>query len=419
MHRFAAGSRTLERKNAALGSGRPPGVRQDHSAAIDPLFPLGDESVERHRNRIHGSQIGLAGRSVSPHLHEIDPLQDPRWGAFVEGHPRASVFHTIPWLDALHRTYGYKPIAYTTSPPGVDLQNALVFCRVESGITGRRMVSLPFSDHCEPLVDSAEELESILSSLQALRLSGDWKYIEIRPLNSSLCRSSAQEGFRPSNQYCFHTIDLRPQENELFREFHESSVQRRIRRAERAGLVCECGRSSALLRKFHQLMLLTRRRHKLLPQPEEWFRNLIECMGEALKIWVVSRENIPVASILTLRFRNILVFKYGCSDSAYRRLGSTPLVFWKAIQQAKSDGVQLFDLGRSDCDNAGLIAFKDHWASVRSLLTYWRFTAPAKNQLKGESRKLELANHFLGLLPRFLPKSLHKAAGGIFYRHFG
>jgi Acetyltransferase (GNAT) domain len=363
--------------------------------------------------------MAFTQKSIPAHLHAIDPLQDARWGAFVEGHPRASVFHTVPWLDALHRTYGYKPIVYTTSPPGADLQNGLVFCCVESGITGRRLVSLPFSDHCEPLIDSAEELESILSCLQAHRRSSDWRYIEIRPLTSSLRRSSAPEGFQPSKQYCFHTIDLRPQENELFHGFHESSVQRRIRRAERAGLVCESGRSRPLLKKFHQLMLLTRRRHKLLPQPEEWFRNLVECMGDALKIWVVSRENIPVASILTLRFKNTLVFKYGCSDSAYRRLGSTPLVFWKAIQQAKSDGVQEFDLGRSDCDNRGLIAFKDHWASMRSLLTYWRFTASAKDQLMRESRKLKLANHFLGLLPKFLPKSMHEAAGGIFYRHFG
>jgi hypothetical protein len=390
-------------------------VRQDHSAATDYLFPPKDASVPRHRTRIRASQTGLMRKNVSVPVHAIDPLQDPRWRAFVEEHPRASVFHTIPWLDALHRTYGYKPIVYTTSPPGADLQNGLVFCRVESWITGRRLVSLPFSDHCEPLIDSAEEMESILCYLQAHRRSGDWKYIEIRPLNSSLCRASAQEGFQPSKQYYLHTIDLRPREDELFRRFHESSVQRRIRRAERAGLVYEGGRSSALLKKFYQLMLLTRRRHHIPPQPEEWFRNLVECMGDALKIWVVSHENIPVASIITLRFKNILTFKYGCSDSADRRFGSTPFLLWRVIQEAKSNGVEVFDLGRSDYHNQGLIAFKDHWASTRSLLTYWRFAAPAAGLLTDESRKLKLAKHFFGLLP----KSVQKAAGRIFYRHIG
>ena len=83
----------------------------------------------------------------------IEPLKDLRWEPFLARHPRASVFHSSAWLAALHRTYGFQPIAYTTSSAGEDLENAMVFCRVESWLTGRRLVSLPFSDHCEPLVD--------------------------------------------------------------------------------------------------------------------------------------------------------------------------------------------------------------------------------------------------------------------------
>ena len=352
-------------------------------------------------------------------VYAIDPLTDPRWSAFVKRHPRASVFHTIPWLDALQRTYGYKPIVYTTSPPGPDLQNGIVCCRVESWITGRRLVSLPFSDHCEPLIDHAEDLGAILSYFQAHRESGDWRYIEIRPLNSCLFRTSAKEGFQPSNQYCFHTIDLRPEEGELFRSFHKSCAQRRIQKAERAGLVCECGRSSALLRKFYELMLMTRRRHHVLPQPKEWFRNLVERMTDGLKIWVVSRENIAVASMLTLRFRDVLVFKYGCSDAAYHRFGSVPLVFWRVIQQAKSDGVRVFDLGRSDGGDQGLIAFKDHWASTRSLLTYWQIKALSDENSMGGSQRRRLGSHFLRLLPKFLPETIYQIGGRVFYRHFG
>jgi hypothetical protein len=37
----------------------------------------------------------------------------------------------------------------------------LVFCRVRSWLTGRRSISLPFSDHCEPLVESHEALAGV------------------------------------------------------------------------------------------------------------------------------------------------------------------------------------------------------------------------------------------------------------------
>lgn len=394
---------------------RAPRIYQDPAKATYYTFPQMGTSVLRQRDRVRASQEGLTEKKVPIPVYAIDPLQDPRWGAFIEKHPRASVFHTIPWLNALQRTYGYRPTVYTTSPAGSDLQNGIVFCHVESSITGRRLVSLPFSDHCEPLVDSAEEMESILGHLQAYRRSGDWNYVEIRPSNGSLFSTSAQEGFQPSTQVYLHTIDLRPSEDQLFRRFHESSIQRRIRRGEHADMVVECGRSSALLREFYQLMLLTRQRHHLPPQPEQWFRNLVECMGDALDIWVVSHDNKAVASIITLRSKNILVFKYGCSDSAFHRFGSVPLILWRVIQQAQKNGVQVFDLGRSDYYDQGLIVFKDRWASTRGLLTYWRFPAPAEGLSMEEGRMLKLAKHFFGLMP----KPMQKAAGEILYRHIG
>ena len=65
-------------------------------------------------------------------VYRVDPLTDPRWDDFVEKHPRASVFHTSDWLEALRRTYGYQPVAYTTTPPGIKLTNGVVFCQVSS-----------------------------------------------------------------------------------------------------------------------------------------------------------------------------------------------------------------------------------------------------------------------------------------------
>src|ERR1700688_473740 len=93
----------------------------------------------------------------SQSIYRIEPLRDPRWVHFVATHLRASVFHSAAWLEALSRTYGYKSFALTTSRDHQDLENALVFCRIESWLTGRRLVSLPFSDHCEPLLRNEED----------------------------------------------------------------------------------------------------------------------------------------------------------------------------------------------------------------------------------------------------------------------
>src|SRR5262245_28788841 len=99
-------------------------------------------------------------------LYEVDPLQDHRWVELLGRHDSSSLFHTPQWLSALQQTYGYEPIAFTDAPPGHPIENALLFCRVSSWMTGRRLISLPFSDHCEPLVKNEERLAVLLEALK-------------------------------------------------------------------------------------------------------------------------------------------------------------------------------------------------------------------------------------------------------------
>src|SRR5215831_4350465 len=104
-------------------------------------------------------------------VFELDPLRDARWNVFVDSHPHSSVFHTSQWLQALRKTYDYRPVTFTTCAPGTPLTNGIVFCEANSWLTGSKWVSLPFSDHCEPLVNGPSTLrsEEHTSELQSLR----------------------------------------------------------------------------------------------------------------------------------------------------------------------------------------------------------------------------------------------------------
>ncbi len=349
-------------------------------------------------------------------VYRFRPLNDPRWGEFLQRHPRSSVFHTVEWLEALRRTYGFESIAITTSPPDADLQNAAVFCRVESWLTGRRLVSVPFSDHCDLLADAVTDITAFISALRKQLRQEHLRYIETRPLRAL---DMDNLGPRSTRTYCLHQIDLRPDLDTLFGNCHKNSTQRKIRRAEREGLTYKEGRSELLLNSFYRLLLLTRRRHLVLPQPKKWFQNLIECFGEALKIRVAFQAKRPIAAILTLRYKDTLVYKYGCSDAQFHRLGGVHLLFWKSIQEAKQDGLFVFDLGRSECENAGLIRFKDRWGTTRSGVTYVRLHdsvqskgafLPAGNDLKEQTAKR--------VLP-YLPDGIVRVAANVIYRHVG
>jgi Acetyltransferase (GNAT) domain len=358
-----------------------------------------------------GDQQVLAG---SGPVYWFQPLDNPRWIDFLDRHPRSSVFHTVEWLEALQKTYGYQPIALTTSKPDEDLQNAAVFCRVDSWLTGPRLVSLPFSDHCDLLTDSIADLATLVSTLKAHMRHENLRYIETRPTRTVIDLAPGS-----TCSYCLHHIDLKPDVDTLFRNCHKNSTQRKIRRSERERLTYEEGRSAFLLDSFYHLMLLTRRRHMVLPQPKKWFQTLIDSFGDALKIRVAFKAKQPIAAILTLRHKETLVYKYGCSDAHFHRLGGVHLLFWRSIQDAKQDGLRVFDLGRSDWDNTGLITFKDRWGANRSVLTYSRLLASQQSgeafACPGVDWKERTAKR---VLP-YLPDSIVRVASDLICKHVG
>jgi|ERR1700722_6059880 CelD/BcsL family acetyltransferase involved in cellulose biosynthesis len=347
----------------------------------------------------------------APAVYEIDPLSDPRWATLVENHPRSSVFHSTNWLKALETVYGYEPVAVTTCPPGATLTDGFVFCRIKSWLTGRRFVSLPFSDHCEPLVDSPDDLDAMLLHMQRDLDEREWQYIEIRPISQG---PGSQSGLRKTLTYQFHRLDLRKSAQELFHGFHKDCVQRKIRRAEREALKYEDGNSEALLQKFYKLVVITRRRQYLPPQPVAWFRGLIATFGNDLKIRVASKGDLPVASILTLSNKRSVVYKYGGSVASLNKMGGMALLFWKTIQEAKDKALDELDMGRSGINNPGLIAFKDHWGATRTTLNYWRYPPPGP-YVPRSAWQTSLAHR----LVQAAPDLALEAVGTLLYRHIG
>ncbi len=307
-------------------------------------------------------------------FYQFDPTKDPRWAELVERHTRASIFHTVGWLKALRHTYGYEASAFTTSSPTGNLENGWVFCRINSWLTGRRLVSLPFSDHCEPLCDALEDVNFLVRYLQTTLDHQEWKYLEMRPIDGRFSQLIGEVGFLPATTYFLHTLDLQPELKEVFRSLDQDCVRRRIQRARKVGLVEKCGRSDELLREFYALFSNTRSRHHLPPTPYVWFKNLIHYLGEALEIRVAYNGKTPVAAILTLRFRDVVYYKYGCSDARFNKFGSMPWLLWNAIQEAEiEDGAREFDMGRTDDRNEGLLTFKNHWVPHPKRLVYWKF----------------------------------------------
>jgi hypothetical protein len=285
----------------------------------------------------------------------------------------------------------------------------VVLCRVASWVTGRRLVSLPFADHCDPLVTDSRDFDQILAALREERARG-WGSVELRPRASKL---PGDAGFEPTASFLLHVIDIRSPLDVLFGRTHRNMIQRKVRRARREGIDIAVGRTPELMHQFYRLMIQTRRRHGLPPQPIEWFQNLGTCFGDRLTMRIASLDGKPIAGILTLRHQNSLVYKYGGSDAAHHPLGAVPALFWDTIRDAKTQGLETLDLGRSDMHSAGLIAFKNNLGGTGVSMTYWKYSVRATRRIPKAAASIAR-----GLLAR-MPEALLTNVGRVVYRHLG
>jgi lipid II:glycine glycyltransferase (peptidoglycan interpeptide bridge formation enzyme) len=276
------------------------------------------------------------------------------------------------------------------------------------------MVSLPFSDHCEPLMERPEELEFFVDCLQAEIEHQKWKYLEVRPVNGIFDSGGKQGSFRATEKCYLHRLNLRTEMGDIFRSFHRDSVQHEIRRAERAGLVCERGRSDRLLQDFYSLCVLARNHRDPPPQPYAWFRNLLDSLDNSLEIRVAYKDQMPIAAILILRFRDTIYCKYGCSNLQFKDLGAISLLLWEAIRDSKTAGAEYFDLGRSAVDDQGLIECKNHWAGGHTPMVCWRCSGQDPLAMK-DGWKMKAVKYISARMPsKFLALT-----GKFVYRHIG
>jgi hypothetical protein len=288
-----------------------------------------------------------------------------------------------------------------------------VFSQVESWLVRPRLVSLPFSDHADPLMDDPEELLGLVEFLTCESSMRRWHSIEMRPPEPGAA-PQRWGALGNSQEFLLHRLNLQPSATELFPGLHKDSIQRKIRRAERERLQYQEGRNEELLRAFYNLTVVTRSRQGVPPQPYVWFRNVLDCLGEHAKLRVASKDGRPIAAIFTLHYKRTVVYKYGCSDAQWHNLGGMPLVLWRAIEDAKASGAAEVDFGRSDPGNRGLITFKEKFGAEPSKLTYKKFPNSSARFAGAQWADRTMKRVFTAL-----PEKLQVLAGKIIYPHIG
>jgi len=342
------------------------------------------------------------------HLQIINPLEYPGWDELLLTNENCSFFHSSSWARVLCESYKYKPLYFTLISNG-ELSDLIPVMEIKSLLTGRRGVSLPFTDYCQPIISDKNHFKEIIDKLIKYGKEADWQYIELRG-DESYFQDTIHSSF-----YYGHTLDLPQSEQELLSSFR-SSTNRNIKKAIKEEVNVTLSNSLESIKAFYCLNCITRKEHGLPPQPYFFFKKIYEHIISRKKGFVAlaNYKNRHIAGAVYFHFGENAIYKYGASDKSYQKLRANNLVMWEAIKWYAQNGFKHFSFGRTDLDHEGLLQFKRGWGAKEETINYYKFDL-TKNAFIKELSGIKSSYSFF----QKLPMPLLKFAGWLFYRHVG
>jgi hypothetical protein len=340
-------------------------------------------------------------------VRRADPLGDPRWDERLGACPSASFFHSASWARILRNTYGFTPSYFLSEGQG-RMESLLPVMEVDSWLTGRRGVSLPFTDECAPIARDSDSFGRLFDAAVSFGRSRRWKYLEIRGGSEFLPRAQASASFYG------HSLGLGAGEAQLFSGL-DPSVRTAIRKANQSALTFEFSWDLEGVLAYYGLHCASRKRLGAPPQPFRFFAEICREVIEQRRGWVIlaRRDGVPIAGGVFLHFGRTVIYKFGASDKAFQDLRPNNLVMWEAIKRSAAEGFATFDFGRTSISNEGLRRYKQSWGTIERRINYVKYDLRSDRFVSGGDDSSGWQTRIF----KILPSSLSRLIGFVAYKH--
>jgi hypothetical protein len=335
-------------------------------------------------------------------------LADERWMSFVEACEQANIFHHPSWAALLGECYHYHPFVIALVDSQGRLCAGIPLLDVNSFITGRRWVALPFTDYCTPLALEPGHLVNLTQGLITMANTQFHQPVEVRG-GLPACNE-----LQTTSQFVQHTINLNRDIELISKALHRTQRQN-INTALKNDIHIEHGEDLAALKTFYHLHCLTRRRQGVPVQPWHFFSLLFEKIIKQGRgfILLANHSEHCLAAGLFLNWQHKLIYKYAASDDIDQDLRPNHLLTWTAINWGCQNGYKVFDFGRTEIENEGLRTFKNRWGADEVPLPYSFMIG--KPQLHSSGRMQTVMHSMIKKSPLWVGR----LAGEILYKHFG
>lgn len=336
-------------------------------------------------------------------------LNDIRWLDFISAHPSSNIFHHPNWHLVLKNQYNFNVFILACVDAKDEITAGIPFCENKSIFGKTNWISLPFSDHCQPLFNGLDSITKIEKYLVKRYNEGRINSIEIRG------EIPVSNVFLKREDFLIHTTALRNDIGSLFATFKKTQIQQPIKKAERDGVSYLISNQFKQLEEFYLLHLKTRKKLGVPVQPKNFFSEIYKRLIEpGFGFTVITyMDSQPIGAGLFLGFKDILTYKFSASDPSKINLRPNHLMLWAAFQEGVKRGYKYFDFGRTEIAHEGLRKFKSGWGSTERPLYYSYYP-----QLPAESKMSVIKDKFIAPLIKNSPEFVCRTIGELAYKYF-
>ena len=293
-----------------------------------------------------------------------------RFDAFVRERPEGTPFHLTAWGRAIAKGVRQRP-HYLVAEHAGAIVGVLPLTHVRSPIFGQALISNAFAVYGGPIAEG----EGVHAALDAAA----WSLAERLGVPALEYRNQAR--LRPdwpakTDSYVTFRRPLAADSDANLKAIPRKQ-RAEVRRSLEFGLDVRVA-ADERARAEHFAVYATSVRNLGTPVfPKRLFDSLIEFYGPEADILTVSKDGQPLASVLSLYFRDEVLPYYGGGTPAARTWRANDHMYWMLMEHARTRGCTSFDFGRSKV-GTGAFSFKKNWGFEPTPLAYEFRLAPGQ-----------------------------------------
>ncbi len=296
----------------------------------------------------------------------VEREDDPRLSmieAYAQDHALGTAFHRPAWVIGTAKATGHEWRYLLAEDHLGHVRGVLPLTLIHSALFGRALVSSGFAVGGGILADGETEAQMLADAA--------WQFAEVNSCPSVELRGGLLpgQGFQLHGDiYAGFATDLADSdESQLLAIPRKQRAE--IRKGLDKGLDIRIGNGTSDRRDHYAVYAESVRNLGTPVFPRALFEAVLDGFGDDADILTVSHVGTPVASVLSVYHKGVVMPYWGGGTWAARGLRANDVMYYALMNHARGRGCTRFDFGRSKL-GTGAFAFKKNWGFEPESLSY-------------------------------------------------